>query len=107
MPFFSNTTSSATSSKDVAVTWTAFCAVRPTANNASNLENPAEDERPTLSVPERQADFHKSTQQDNLDESNIGQLSPSKKEALMEILEEYVDVFAANAKAVAACRGPQ
>ncbi|CAN0328520.1 unnamed protein product, partial [Ascophyllum nodosum] len=45
-------------------------------------------------------------QQSNLDEANIGQLSPTEKKALMEVLKEYADVFAANPKAVAACRGP-
>ena len=67
----------------------------------------AGDERTTLTVPERQADVRESAQENNLDEVNIGQLSPLEKEALMEVLKKYADVFAANPKAVAACRGPQ
>ena len=59
----------------------------------------------TLNAPERQAESRKSAQQNNLDEANIGQLSPPKKEVLMEVLKEYADVFAANPKAVPACRG--
>ena len=66
----------------------------------------AGDERITLNVPERQAGSIKSTQQDNLDEVIIGQLSPSEKVALMEAIKEYADVFAANPKAVVTCRGP-
>ena len=62
-------------------------------------------ERAILSVPEKQADSRESTQQDNLDGANIGQLSPSEKDALMKVLREFADVFAANPKAVAACRG--
>ena len=46
----------------------------------------AGDERITLNIPERQADSSKSTKQDNLDETNISQLSPSENEALMEVL---------------------
>ena len=64
----------------------------------------AEDERITLNVPERQAESRESAQQNNLDEANIGQLSPPEKGALMEVLKEYVDVFVANPKAVDACR---
>ena len=41
----------------------------------------AGDERTTLNIPERQVSSRESTQQDNLDEANIGQLSPSEKEA--------------------------
>ena len=41
-----------------------------------------------------------------MDEFNICQLSPSVKEALMKVLKYYTDVFAANHKAIAACRGP-
>ena len=59
----------------------------------------AVDERPPLSVPERQTDSRKSTQNDNLDEV-IGQLLPSEKEALMEVPKDYADVFAANPKAI-------
>ena len=66
----------------------------------------AGDERITLNVPERQADFRESIQQNNLDEANLGQLSPLEKEALMEVLKEYVDVFAVNPKVDAACSGP-
>ena len=61
----------------------------------------AEDERITLNVPERQVDSRGSTQQGHVDEANIGQLSPLKKEALMEIQKEYAEVFAANPIAVA------
>ena len=65
-----------------------------------------DDERKTAHGPERQAKSHEPTQQCNLDEANIGQLSPTEKEALMGVLKEYEDVFVANPKAVAACRGP-
>ena len=72
-----------------------------------SLEAPSQayvgDKRIPLNILERQADFRESTQQDNLDEANIDQLSPS---ALMEVLKEYADVFAANTKPVAAYRGP-
>ena len=64
------------------------------------------DERNTIHGPERPAESHEPTQQRNLDEENIGQLSPTENEALMEVLKEYPDVFAANPKAVAACSGP-
>ena len=59
-----------------------------------------------MSVPERQANSHDSTQQDGLNEANIGQFSPSEKEALIEVIKYYSDVFTANPKAVAACKGP-
>ena len=65
-----------------------------------------EDEGRTPHVSGRQADSREPAQQSNLDEANIGQLSPTEKEALMEVLKEYTNVFAANPKAVAACRGP-
>ena len=58
-----------------------------------------------MSVPERQTDSPDSTKQDGLDEANIGQFSPSEKEALIEVLKYYSHVFTANPKAVAACRG--
>ena len=64
------------------------------------------DERKTLHSPERQTESHESTLQSNLDEANIGQLSPTEKETLMEVLKEYADIVAANSKDVAACRGP-
>ena len=67
----------------------------------------AGDERKVLNVPERQDDSCEPVKQDSLGEANLGQLSPSEKEALMEVLKEYADVFAANPKAVVACRGPQ
>ena len=38
--FSFHTTSSATSSKDVTAAWTAFCAIRRTADNDPNLEDP-------------------------------------------------------------------
>ena len=38
--FLSHTTNSATSSKEVTAAWTAFCAVRPAADNDPNLEDP-------------------------------------------------------------------
>jgi len=41
----------------------------------------------------------------NLQEASLGQLSPRKKEALMEILNDYADVFAVNSRAVAVRRG--
>ena len=66
----------------------------------------AEDERITLNILERQTNSRESTQQDNLNFANLGQLSPSEKEALIKVLKEYADVFAANPKAVATCRGP-
>ena len=66
----------------------------------------ARDDRTTLNVPERQASSHESTRQDPLDEAIIGQLSPYKKETLMEVVNEYADVFAANPKAVTPCREP-
>ena len=65
-----------------------------------------EDERKTLHATEKQAESRELAQQSNLDEANIGQLSPTEKEALMEVLKGYADVFAANPKAVAVCRGP-
>ena len=65
-----------------------------------------DDERKIIHGPERPAEWHEPTQQSNLDEANIGQLSPTEKEALMEVLTEHADAFAANPKAVAACRGP-
>ena len=65
-----------------------------------------EDERRTLHVSERQADSREPTQQSNLDEANIGQLSPTEKKALIKVLKECAGVFAANPKAVAASRGP-
>ena len=65
-----------------------------------------DDEKKTIHGPEKPTESRKPTQQSNLDEANIGQLSPTEKEALMEVLKEYVDVFAANPKAVAVCRGP-
>ena len=65
-----------------------------------------DDESKTIHGPERPAESREPTQQSNLDEANIGQLSPTEKEALMEVLNEYADVFAANPKAVVACRGP-
>ena len=55
-----------------------------------------EDEGRTLHVSVRQADS--AAQQSNLDEANIVKLSPTEKEALMEVLKEYADVFAANPK---------
>ena len=66
----------------------------------------AGDKRSTLSVLERHADSHESTQQDNLDEVNVGQLSPLERKGLMEGLKYYADVFSANPKAVVAFRGP-
>ena len=65
-----------------------------------------EDERRALNAPERQAESRELAQQNNLDEANIGQLSPTEKEEPREVLKEYLDTFAANPKAVAACRGP-
>ena len=65
-----------------------------------------EDERNLLNVPVRQAESRESAQQNTLDEANIGQLSPTEKEALIEVLKGYADVFAATPKAMAACRGP-
>ena len=47
----------------------------------------AGDERITLNVPERQADIRDSAQLNNLDEANIGQLSPPEKEELAEVLK--------------------
>ena len=67
----------------------------------------AGDERTTLTVPEEQADSRESAQEINLDEANIGQLPSLEKEALMEVLKKYADVFAANPKAIAACREHQ
>ena len=64
------------------------------------------DEMNVLNAPERQAESRELAQQNNLDEANIGQLSPTEKEALMKVLEEYVDVFAANPEVVTAWRGP-
>ena len=63
------------------------------------------DERKTLHAPEKQAESRELAQQSNLDEANIGQLSPTEKKALMEVLKGYADVFAAKPKAVAVCRG--
>ena len=65
-----------------------------------------EDEGRTPHVSGKQADSREPAQQSNLDEANIGQLSSTEKEALMEVLKEYANVFAANPKAVAACREP-
>ena len=39
-PFFSHSTNSATSSKDVTATWTAFCAVRSPADHNPNSDGP-------------------------------------------------------------------
>ena len=61
-------------------------------------------ERKILNASERQVESREVAQQINLDEASIGQLSPPEKEALMEVLEGYADVFAVNPKAVAACR---
>ena len=90
-----------------------------TVNDVKNLDNLrmwflskalpqsyAGDERPTLSVPERQANSRESTQHDNADEANIGQLSISEKQALVGVLEEYADVCAANPQVVALVTGP-
>ena len=41
----------------------------------------------------------------DLGEANFGQLSPSEKDTLMGILNEYIDVFAVNPKSVPACKG--
>ena len=41
----------------------------------------------------------------DLGEANFGQLSPSEKDTLMGILNEYIDVFAVNLKSVPACKG--
>ena len=60
----------------------------------------------SVDVPETQAGSHESVQQNSLDEANTGQLLPSEKQALVEVLKEYHDVFAANPEAVAASRGP-
>ena len=64
------------------------------------------NERNVLNVPEKQAESRELVQQNNQDETNIGQLSPMKKEALVEVLRKYADVFGVNPKVVAACRGP-
>ena len=64
------------------------------------------DEKKILHDPEKQAESHELTQQSNLNEANIGQLSPAEKEAPIEVLKEYADVVVANLKAVAACREP-
>ena len=50
-------------------------------------ETRTEDEGRTPHVSERQADSREPTRQSNLDEANIGQLSPTEKEALMEVLK--------------------
>ena len=89
-----------------------------TVYSANNFDNPriqpilkpppqtcTGNERKILNVPERQAESRQPAQQNSLDEANIGQHSPIEKKALMKVLEEYADVFAANL-AVAACRGP-
>ena len=41
----------------------------------------------------------------DLVEANFGQLSPSKKDTLMGILNECIDVFAVNPRSVPACKG--
>ena len=41
----------------------------------------------------------------DLREANFEQLSPSEKDTLMGILNEYIDVFAVNPKSVPACKG--
>ena len=41
----------------------------------------------------------------DLGEANFGQLSPSENDTVMGILNEYIDVFAVNAKSVPACKG--
>ena len=46
------------------------------------------------------------TQSVNLEESNVGVLTPSQKSRLMALLEEYSDIFAVNPKAVEASGGP-
>ena len=64
------------------------------------------DEKKTLHDLEKQAESHELTQQSNLNEANIGQLSPTEKEALMEVLKEYADVVVANLTVVATSREP-
>ena len=46
-----------------------------------------DDERKTIHGPERPVKSHEPTQQSNLNEAHIGQLSPAEKEALMEVLK--------------------
>ena len=41
----------------------------------------------------------------DLGKANFGQLSPSEKDTLMGILNEYIDVFAVNPESVPACKG--
>ena len=62
----------------------------------------AVEERIILNVPTPGSQPNRT----NLDEANIGQLSPPAKEALMEVQKEYAEVFAADPKAAAACRRP-
>ena len=40
----------------------------------------------------------------DLEEANFGQLSPSEKDSLMGILNDYIDVFTVNPKSVPACK---
>ena len=40
VPFSSHTINSAMSSKDITAAWTSFCAVRPPAENDTNLDDP-------------------------------------------------------------------
>ena len=51
------------------------------------------------------ADIPSEATQVDLGEANFGQLSPSEKDTLMGILNEYIDVFAVNPKSVPACKG--
>ena len=41
----------------------------------------------------------------DLGEANFGQLSPSEKDTLMGILNDYINVFAVNPRSVPACKG--
>ena len=62
------------------------------------------NKRSVMRVLEREFSSTESLQQDNLYEANTGELSLSKKEALMEVRKDYPDVFAANPKTVSFCR---
>ena len=51
------------------------------------------------------ADIPRETPKVDLGEANFGRLSPSEKDTLMGILNEYIDVFAVNPKSVPVCKG--
>ena len=70
-----------------------------------------DEERDEGRPPERRdrkdttADIPRDAPKVDLSEANFEQLSLREKDTLMEILREYIDVFAVNPKSVPACKG--